>query len=146
MNRRDFITLFGVGGIASSLPLALAACSPEKSTTTTTTTTTTTSKGWQNIGTVAELDKNGQLLNEKSPVGTVLVVGTSKIKNLVAVNPTCTHQGCKVDWKATENKFLCPCHQSAFAADGKVLNGPATEPLVTYAVKIEGSGVLVKPV
>jgi cytochrome b6-f complex iron-sulfur subunit len=139
MNRRDFITLFGVGGIASSLPLALAACSPEKS-------KTTTSKEWQNIGKVAELDKTGQLLNENSPVGSVLVVGTSKAKNLVAVNPTCTHQGCKVDWKATENKFLCPCHKSAFAADGKVLAGPATDPLATYAIKIEGDGVLVKAV
>lgn len=139
MNRRDFITLFGIGGIASSLPVALAACSPEKS-------TTTIPKDWQNIGKVAELDKTGQLLNENSPVGSVLVVGTSKAKNLVAVNPTCTHQGCKVDWKATENKFLCPCHKSAFAADGKVLAGPATEPLPTYAIKIEGDGVLVKAV
>ncbi|PAX53493.1 QcrA and Rieske domain-containing protein [Brunnivagina elsteri] len=136
MNRRDFITLFGIGGIASSLPIAIAACSSEKS-------TTATSSSWQKIGTVAELDKTGQLLNEKSPVGAVLVVGTSKIKNLVAVNPTCTHKGCKVDWKATENKFLCPCHQSTFAADGKVLQGVATKPLATYAVKIEGDGVLV---
>jgi cytochrome b6-f complex iron-sulfur subunit len=93
MNRRDFITLFGVGGIASSLPLAIAACSPEKSTISTEKSTTTTSTGWQNIGTVAELDKTGQLLNKSSPVGAVLVVGTSKTKNLVAVNPTCTHKG-----------------------------------------------------
>ncbi|MEA5571171.1 ubiquinol-cytochrome c reductase iron-sulfur subunit [Calothrix sp. UHCC 0171] len=138
MNRRDFITLFGIGGIASSLPLAIAACSPEKS-------TTTVSQDWQNIGTVAELDKTGQLLNENSPVGKVLVVGTSKANNIVAVNPTCTHKGCKVDWKATENKFLCPCHQSAFAGDGKVLEGPATKPLATYAVKIEGDAVFAKP-
>ncbi len=137
MNRRDFITLFGIGGIASSLPLAIAACSSEKS-------TTTTSSSWQNIGTVAELDKTGQLLNENSPVGAVLVIGTSKIKNIVAVNPTCTHKGCKVDWNATENKFLCPCHQSTFTADGKALKGPATKPLVTYAVKIEGDRVLVQ--
>jgi cytochrome b6-f complex iron-sulfur subunit len=143
MNRRDFITLFGVGGIASSLPLAIAACSPEKSTISTEKSTTTTSTGWQNIGTVAELDKTGQLLNKSSPVGAVLVVGTSKTKNLVAVNPTCTHKGCQVDWKATQNQFFCPCHQSAFATDGKVLQGPATKPLATYAVKIEGDGVLV---
>jgi cytochrome b6-f complex iron-sulfur subunit len=144
MNRREFITLFGIAGIATSLPIAIAACSSNN--TTNTTTTSDAPENWQKIGTVAELDKTGQLLNEKSPLGKVLVVGTSKAKNLVAVNPTCTHAGCKVDWKASENGFLCPCHQSAFAIDGKVLQGPATKPLATYAVKIEGDGVLVKPV
>ncbi len=141
MNRREFITLVGIGGIATSLPIAIAACSPDN-----TNTTSETPKDWQKIGTVAELDKTGQLLNEQSPAGAVLVVGTSIAKNLVAVNPTCTHAGCKVGWKAVENQFLCPCHQSAFARDGKVLQGPATKPLATYAVKIEGDGVLVKPV
>jgi cytochrome b6-f complex iron-sulfur subunit len=141
MNRREFINLVGIAGIATSLPIAIAACSSNN-----TTTTSDAPSYWQKIGTVTDLDKTGQLLNEKSPVGTVLVVGTSKAKNLVAVNPTCTHAGCKVDWKATENQFLCPCHKSAFAADGKVLQGPAAKPLATYAVKIEGDGVLVKPV
>ncbi len=140
MNRREFITLFGIAGIATSLPIAIAACSSDN-----TTTTSDIPKDWQKIGTVAELDKTGQLLNEQSPAGAVLVVGTSIAKNLVAVNPTCTHAGCKVGWTA-ENQFLCPCHQSAFAGDGKVLQGPAAKPLATYVVKIEGDGVLVKPV
>lgn len=140
MNRREFINLVGIAGIATSLPIAIAACSSNN-----TTTTSDASKDWQKIGTVTDLDKTGQLLNEKSPVGNVLVVGTSKAKNLVAVNPTCTHANCKVDW-TTEKKFLCPCHKSAFAADGKVLQGPAAKPLATYAVKIEGDEVLVKPV
>jgi cytochrome b6-f complex iron-sulfur subunit len=141
MNRREFINLVGIAGIATSLPIAIAACSSDN-----TTTTSNGPKDWQKIGTVTDLDKTGQLLNEKSPVGKVLVIGTSKAKNLVAVNPTCTHAGCKVDWKAAENGFLCPCHKSAFAADGKVLQGPAAKPLATYAVKIEGDEVLVKPV
>lgn len=139
MNRREFISLFGIGGIAASLPVAIAACSPENS-------QPVSASGWQNIGTVAELDKTGQLLNPKSPVGAVLVIGTSTAKNLVAVNPTCPHQGCKVDWQAAESKFLCPCHQSAFTRDGKVLEGPATKPLATYAVKVEGDGVFVQSV
>lgn len=139
MNRREFITLFGIGSIASSLPIAIAACTSSEPT------KTSPSSDWQNIGTVSELDQKGQLQSQNSPIGPVLVVGTSKT-NTIAVDPTCPHQGCKVDWQSTNQQFLCPCHQSAFARDGKRLAGPATQPLKTYGVKIENDGVWVKSV
>lgn len=134
MKRRDFINWVGLGGIASSLPIAIAACSPEQ----------TTSSDWQTVGTVAELDKTGQLLNENSPIGPVLVVGTSNTGNLTAVNPTCSHKGCTVAWQAQSQKFVCPCHGAEYGVDGKVQKEPATQSLKTYAAKIEGSSVVVK--
>ena len=97
------------------------------------------------MGTVAQLDKTGQLLVEDSTIGAVLVVGTSKAaKNLIAVNPTCTHQGCSIDWNAKQGKFVCPCHGAKFASDGKAQEGPAKKPLKTYQAKIEGGSILVK--
>ncbi|QYX32346.1 ubiquinol-cytochrome c reductase iron-sulfur subunit [Sphaerospermopsis torques-reginae] len=145
MKRREFFNWVGLGLLASSLPVAIAAC-----TTDTTTTASSPSQGaakdWQKIGTVAELDKTGQLLVEDSPVGAVLVVGTSKAaKNLIAVNPTCTHQGCTVAWKTDKNQFVCPCHDAKFARDGKVQAAPAEKPLRTYLAKIENDSVFVKP-
>ncbi|WP_375480408.1 ubiquinol-cytochrome c reductase iron-sulfur subunit [uncultured Nostoc sp.] len=136
MKRRDFINWVGLGWIASSLPVAIAACSSQ---------TTPASKDWQTVGTSADLDKTGQLLAKNSPAGPVLVVGTSKAGNLTAVDPTCTHAGCTVAWKAEAKKFACPCHGSEYGADGKVQKGPATEALKTYAAKIEGNSVVVKP-
>lgn len=136
MKRRDFINWVGLGGIASSLPIAIAACSSQ---------TTPTSGDWQTVGTSAELNKTGQLLAKNSPAGPVLVIGTSKTANLTAVNPTCPHAGCTVEWKAEAKKFACPCHGSEFGIDGKVQKGPATEALKTYAAKIEGNSVVVKP-
>ncbi|MHC5727914.1 MAG: QcrA and Rieske domain-containing protein [Nostoc sp.] len=136
MKRRDFINWVGLGWIASSLPVAIAACSSG--------TTTPASGDWQTVGTSAELDKTGQLLAKNSPAGPVLVIGTSKAK-MTAVNPTCTHAGCTVAWKAEAKKFTCPCHGSEFGVDGKVQKGPATNPLKTYAAKIEGNSVVVKP-
>jgi cytochrome b6-f complex iron-sulfur subunit len=136
MKRRDFINWVGLGWIASSLPVAIAACSSQ---------TTPASRDWQTVGTSAELDKTGQLLAKDSPAGPVLVVGTSKAANLTAVNPTCTHAGCTVAWKAEAKKFVCPCHGSEYGVDGKVQKGPAPNPLKTYAAKIEGNSVLVKP-
>jgi cytochrome b6-f complex iron-sulfur subunit len=137
MKRRDFINWVGLGLIASSLPVAIAACSSG--------TKTSTSGDWQTVGTSAELDKTGQLLVKDSPAGPVLVVGTSKAESLKAVNPTCTHAGCTVGWKADAKKFVCPCHGSEYGIDGKVQKGPAKEALKTYAAKIEGNSVQVKP-
>jgi cytochrome b6-f complex iron-sulfur subunit len=140
MKRRDFINWVGLGCLASSLPVAIAACSPEPSTS-----ANAATKGWQKVGTVAQLDKTGQLLVENSTIGAVLVVGTSKAaKNLIAVNPTCTHQGCSIDWNAKQGKFVCPCHGAKFAPDGKAQEGPAKKPLKTYQAKIEGGSILVQ--
>jgi cytochrome b6-f complex iron-sulfur subunit len=133
MNRRNFLTFVGVGWIASSLPIAIAACAAGK-----------TSQSWQTIGKVKELDKTGQLLAKNSPVGAVLVVGKSNSSNLIAVDPTCTHKGCTVEWKGDAKKFECPCHGAEFGADGKVLKGPANDPLKTYSAKIDGNSVLVQ--
>jgi len=148
MKRRDFISWVGLGWIASSLPVAIAACSsetPSQSQATTPPASSSTSGNWQKVGTSAELDKTGQLLVKDSPVGPVLVVGKSQSGNLIAVNPTCTHKGCTVAWKETAKQFVCPCHGSDFSADGKVLEGPADKPLKTYTAKIEGGSVVVKP-
>ncbi|BAY33785.1 cytochrome b6/f-complex iron-sulfur protein PetC [Nostoc carneum NIES-2107] len=149
MKRRDFINWVGLGWLASSLPVAIAACSSETTTTSTTATTpattSSTSGNGVKVGTVAELDKTGQLLLKESPVGPVLVVGKSQSGNLIAVNPTCTHKGCTVAWKETAKEFVCPCHGSDFAADGKVVEGPADKPLKTYTAKIEGDSVVVQP-
>lgn len=56
-------------------------------------------------------------------------------KGFRALSAVCTHLGCSVDpapealRKEKGYEYLCPCHGSAFAADGRVLHSPATEPL-----------------
>jgi glycine/D-amino acid oxidase-like deaminating enzyme/nitrite reductase/ring-hydroxylating ferredoxin subunit len=43
----------------------------------------------------------------------------------------CTHLGCIVHFNLAETSWDCPCHASRFDIDGKVLNGPANNPLET---------------
>jgi glycine/D-amino acid oxidase-like deaminating enzyme/nitrite reductase/ring-hydroxylating ferredoxin subunit len=48
---------------------------------------------------------------------------------LHAINPTCTHAKCTVDWNNAEKSWDCPCHGARYTADGEVLTGPANHKL-----------------
>ena len=61
----------------------------------------------------------------------------------LALHRECTHLGCTVPWVATEERFVCPCHASAFDIRGEVLSPPAPRPLDTFAVRIENGIVKV---
>lgn len=43
--------------------------------------------------------------------------------------PRCPHLGCALHWNSTEHSWDCACHGSRFDAQGKRLNGPASEDL-----------------
>jgi len=63
--------------------------------------------------------------------------------SVVAFGPQCTHLGCAYHWDDSRREFLCPCHNSLFAMDGKVISGPARRPLDRYDVKVEGNKLFV---
>lgn len=48
---------------------------------------------------------------------------------LRALAITCPHLGCSYAFDDGKQHFLCPCHGSEFALDGRVLHGPAVNPL-----------------
>ena len=155
IKRRSFLGYFSVGWLATCFPVVLAACAPNTSESQATAktdepaaadkdktkpATKKTADGYTAIGSVSQLEKAGYLQTKQVAVSR----DPANPKQLVAVNPKCTHQGCDVAWVPGAKKYACPCHDSDFAADGKVLKGPATAPLATYPVKIVGTQVLVK--
>ena len=54
----------------------------------------------------------------------------------IALSLRCTHLGCSVSWEKDKNRFICPCHSSAFDIGGEVMNPPATRALDHYPVLI----------
>jgi cytochrome b6-f complex iron-sulfur subunit len=147
MNRREFVSLVGVSGAVSALPIVVTSCQQPSAQAPTApaavpVAATPRTDGFEVAGSVADLDKAGQLLNEKMALGKALVVRVGS-DQLLAVEPTCNHAGCSVAWNPDQT-FVCPCHNSKFAKDGKVLQGPATQALPVYTAKIEGDQVLVK--
>jgi cytochrome b6-f complex iron-sulfur subunit len=61
----------------------------------------------------------------------------------IAISLRCTHLGCSVSWEEKKNRFICPCHSSAFDIGGEVLNPPAARALDYYPVMIENGIVKV---
>lgn len=64
-----------------------------------------------------------------------------------ALNVVCPHAGCFVDFKSARNNYHCPCHNSSFALDGKVLDpkSPSPRPLDTLETEVrKGTEVWVK--
>jgi cytochrome b6-f complex iron-sulfur subunit len=55
----------------------------------------------------------------------------------------CTHLGCTPDWKASENKFKCPCHGSGYDSEGINFEGPAPRPMDRAEVKLDAEGQIV---
>lgn len=54
-----------------------------------------------------------------------------------ALNRSCPHAGCYVDYFVDRNQYQCPCHTSAFNVEGQVVGGPSPRPLDTLQVDPE---------
>jgi thiosulfate dehydrogenase [quinone] large subunit len=58
-----------------------------------------------------------------------------------ALDATCPHQGCTVNFDSAATGFTCPCHGSRYDATGKLLRGPATRGLTPVPVKLTAGEV-----
>ena len=68
---------------------------------------------------------------------------TKTSDRLFVIYARCTHLGCTPDWKASENKFKCPCHGSGYDSEGINFEGPAPRPMDRAKVQLDAEGQIV---
>jgi len=74
---------------------------------------------------------------EAIPIGAVYLRKTED-NHIEAFNVACPHAGCFVDFLPEKNSFLCPCHNSTFAINGKINDpkSPSPRPLDRLKVQV----------
>jgi Rieske Fe-S protein len=80
------------------------------------------------------------------PVGSGVIAGDVVVTQPTAgvfkgFSSSCTHKGCAVNTIA-DGTIDCPCHGSKFNLDGTVAKGPATKPLESKAVAVQGDSIV----
>ena len=135
MNRKEFLSVFGLGAAAVACSYCLGGCKVND----------------QGITAPANVDFTLDLTNPaysglKSVggyVGNGGVIVAHASSGYVAVSAACTHQGAQIYFDAANNQFYCPSHGSIFATNGQVVRGPAGNPLGSYKTTLTGNSLRV---
>jgi cytochrome b6-f complex iron-sulfur subunit len=144
-SRRQFLEKAGLAAVMGSFGIAFftSCVSSEEPDDTTTPPSTTTPNGITVSGSTIQV--NLTIQNKLAASGGWLLIETAKtlVANLngtyVALTSVCTHSGCFDSWSFANSRFTCTCHNSIFDTAGKVLQGPATQPLQVYTASVSGT-------
>ncbi len=100
-------------------------------------------EGFTQVGDATML-KPGKMTTVRTSSGRRLLLNVGG--QYFALATDCTHQGCGLaDGKLDGGRLTCFCHFAVFdVATGKVLGGPATEPVQTYKVDERPDGIWVE--
>lgn len=63
---------------------------------------------------------------------------------VTALDSTCTHLGCRVEWDASTQELKCPCHGGVYERSGAVKSGPPPSPLPVIACRVADGRVMVR--
>ncbi len=144
MERKDFLTMLGMGAGSIVIASCLGACG--KSDTGTPSTPTNPGNGSKLDFTIADVTANTDFNNK----GWTIQQGVIIAKNgasYIALSAACTHEGNPLKYDSATNTFPCslpaPTHGSIFDANGVKQSGPAQANLKKYSTTLTGNSLRV---
>ena len=126
MNRKEFLSLVGIGTTGAFVASCLSACKKENNNIDFTLDLSSSAN--------AALTTNGGYLISQG-----VIVAKTNAGDYIAVSAACTHEGVNVQFQSSSNRFHCPAHGANFTTTGTVQNGPANSPLTQYKTSLSGN-------
>jgi menaquinol-cytochrome c reductase iron-sulfur subunit len=75
------------------------------------------------------------------PIGVVYLLRKKGEETPTAFNAICPHAGCFISYATGRSVFQCPCHNSAFALDGSIIQpSPSPRPMDSLLCEIRKQG------
>ena len=136
MDRKEFLSLIGIGTAGLACGACLEACAADDE----------VAPPPTNVDFTLDLaaPENSPLANAGGYIyKDRIIVAHVKDGTYAAVSSTCTHAGSTVYYDLTIDKFHCPTHGSNYRTDGTVSNGPAPSPLMRYNTSLSGNSLRV---
>ncbi len=133
MDRKEFLSMFGISAAAITLAHCMEGCKKQGSNITAPSVNFTL-----NLSDPANaaLKNNGGYLYSNG-----VIVARTMTGAYIAVSQACTHAGVTVQYESAQNDFYCPAHGSSFSASGSVTGGPAPSPLKSYSTSLSGTSL-----
>ncbi len=127
MNRKEFLSIVGIGATSVFITSCLSACKKENNTNIDFTLDLSSSAN-------SALSANGGFIISQG-----VIVAKTNVGEYIAVSAACTHQGTNVQFQSANNRFHCPSHGANFNTNGTVQNGPANSALTKYNTNLSGN-------
>ncbi len=131
MDRKEFLSLLGMGAGAITIGACLNACSK---------TPVVAAPPTVNFNLDLTQPANSALttLGGYMYANGVIIAKTNQ-GAYIAVAEICTHQGSTIIYQSSIDDFFCPSHGSTYAPNGKVVQGPSVTNLKQYTTQLNGN-------
>jgi cytochrome b6-f complex iron-sulfur subunit len=130
MDRKEFLSMFGISAAAITLAACAQGCGKAPITKTAPVVDITLDL---TASSNAALTKNGGYMYIQG-----VIVARTNTGTYIAVSQACTHQGTSVVYSGANDEFICPAHGSYFGPTGVVGQGPANVSLKAYNTAVTG--------
>jgi cytochrome b6-f complex iron-sulfur subunit len=132
MERKEFLSLVGLGTASVFAAVCLGGCAKSSSGGTAPT----------NVDFTLDLTlpANAALVTAGGYIysGGIIIAKTTA-GSYLAVSQSCTHEGVSVQYQAANQRFYCPGHGATYSVTGAVTGGPAPSALKEYNTALTGN-------
>lgn len=134
MERKEFLSLLGIGSMSVFSTACLGGCSKANAGYSVAVPTGVDFTIDLSLPTNAVLNNSGGYIYSGG-----IIVAKTTVGGYIAVSQACPHEGVTVQYQGANQRFFCPSHGATFSNIGAVIGGPTNASLKQYNTSLTGS-------